>query len=273
MKRYFLPLATAIALATTTSCMKIKIVDGSITDQRIEIVDQNTTKVVPIDGTFSEISAAQAIEVHYTHQGKPEVKVTTNVKDRNLIRIENKDGVLSIGYANEVGSTRSDVKTTVEVSGYDVHSFQATSASNIYILSLPKHLAEVRLKSSSSGTISSPEASSDRLIIDASSAGEVNLTGWKAQSVGIWASSSGEVRINGLATKLVKADANSAGNITLEGIATQGVMQASSSGDISATQLKVEALKASASSGATINCHARELEKSTSSGGEVYNQQ
>jgi hypothetical protein len=87
----------------------------------------------------------------------------------------------------------------------------------------------------------------------------------------IEASSAGDIELKNVACSTLQVEASSAGDVTLSGTCRMAKLEASSAGEIDADDLKADTVKAEASSSGDVSCYAVEsLEASTSSAGNVY---
>jgi hypothetical protein len=87
----------------------------------------------------------------------------------------------------------------------------------------------------------------------------------------IEASSAGDIELKNVACNNLQVEASSAGDVSLSGTCRMAKLEASSAGEIDADDLKADTVKAEASSSGDVSCYAVEsLDASASSAGNVY---
>lgn len=126
MKRFFFTLIASVSILGMTSCVYVNPNLGNQTSP--ETVKE--VRAVPLKqmSGFTAIATKQAIKTAYTQAGKPSIKVKSNIKDPNLLDIRVDDKKLIIGYKPTLSSIDGNLKTFVEISGYDVNEFEVSSA-------------------------------------------------------------------------------------------------------------------------------------------------
>lgn len=196
-------------------------------------------------GSFYGVKSGSGINVEIGHGSSCGVKVRTDKSALDYLNITVKNGILSIGYRNNV-SVRN-IKTTVYVTMPEVESLDASSGSNI------------RLMDNFTGS---------RLTADVSSAGEITGS-IDYESVKASASSGGSLKLSGRATSC-NVSASSGGSVNMSGThSSKAEVSASSGGSVSA--YATESLTGKASSGGYIRYagNPRNIDIRTSSGGAV----
>lgn len=272
MKRILLSLVAMLSLGMATSCKEIVFTNlraGS--SAQLETQDANQTYELTNVGSFDAIEAHQAIDVRYNPTGPKSVKITTNVKDRSLIDIHVVGETLQVGYADGINSINGSVVTIVEVSGYAVYDFEASSSASITTTQPLVSTLDYELSANSAGSIQMTAIEGKSLDFDASSSGTIRLGKAKVEQLSVDASSAGEIEVKEIAASNVSVEASSSGTVQLSGTTSHAKYEVSSGASIQAGGLKSETAKAEASSGGSITCKAASLRESTSSGGSVSN--
>lgn len=174
---------------------------------------------------FAGISASSGVRVEVV-RGEKGVKVETDSKALDYLKVSVSDGVLRVGYKNNV--TMRNIRTTFYISVPELESLRASSG------------ATVRLDDAFGG---------DSLSVDTSSAGSVSGEVDYAK-IDISASSGAVVRLKGKA-KSGKASGSSGASVDLLELVA-GTMEVGASSGASVRVNATESLTGKASSGASV---------------------
>lgn len=197
-------------------------------------------------GNFKGISTANALDVEIEQSDSFEVVVEAddNLQKHIITRVEN--GILVI--ESEINSYRNVTAKRIKIKMPTISSIEATGASSI----------------NSINTLISED-----LLVDSSSAGDINLN-VEAENLVCKSSSAGSIKLKG---KALKADieSSSAGNVNAgDLLANDVIANSSSSGDIIVHPILT--LNADASSAGSINYNVVPRDKiiqNSSSGGNI----
>ena len=231
------------------------------------------TRPVKITESFDGVSASAGVDVVYTQStGTPviELSATSDVIDKIWVRVQN--GILKVSYQAKTGvlSFNKSHRAELRITGPALHSFEASSSSDIVLKLGMETDKKVSLSASSSGEIHVSTLQCGDLDVKASSSGDIDIARLKCVNLSIAASSKGDVEIKNLKAKQVIADTASASDIELEGTTDTFAAEASSAGNIDAEDLKADVVVAEASSAGKIECRAvKALEAKCSSAGQV----
>lgn len=269
MKRFFFTLIASVSILGMTSCVYVNPNLGNQTSP--ETVKE--VRAVPLKqmSGFTAIATKQAIKTAYTQAGKPSIKVKSNIKDPNLLDIRVDDKKLIIGYKPTLSSIDGNLKTFVEISGYDVNEFEVSSAGEITAYPPYATNGELELKASSGGNIAFSHFKAKELKVEASSAAELILEWATTEDVEAEASSGASIKFSEVTANQISADASSGAVIKLNGKTKNVSYEASSGASIKADNLVAETGTAKSSSGADVDANVKQLTKKASSGGRVKN--
>lgn len=130
---------------------------------------------------------------------------------------------------------------------------------------------DLKVESSSGGSVSLSSASCQNLRVSATSGSNLQIWKVKTDQVKLDANSGANVDIRGIKAQSLDCVASSAANVNLDGDAGKSVSyEASSAANVKASGLKARAVNANASSAASVACNASESIKGRgSSGGSV----
>lgn len=196
-------------------------------------------------GKFYGIKSGSGINVEIKYGSSHTVDVTTDRNVVDYLSISVKNGILHVGYQNNINVR--NIRTTVYVTMPELESLEASSGSDI------------RLMDNFTGS---------RLTVDASSAagiaGSVDY-----ENIRVSASSGGSVKLNGKAATC-KASASSGGSVNMSEMrSVKADVSASSGGSVGI--YATESITGKASSGGHIRYagNPRNMDIRTSSGGTV----
>lgn len=266
MKRLFLSFITVVSLVVLASCVYIL---PNMGKGSVETLSKQTTFNVQPNGHFDAILAQQAIQVKYTQGGKPGIKVTTNLKDTELLDIRVKEETLIVGYKPTVTRIDENVKTLVEITGYNVNEFKTTSSADLVVNAPYTAHGELELDATSGSSIAVSQFKADEVSADATSAATIILEWGTVRKFDGDATSGASIHVAKLTADKVSAEASSGADIRLNGTAKRIEYKASSGASIKAKELVAETGEAHASSGSSIHANAKHLNQRSSSGGEV----
>lgn len=269
MKRIILSLMIAFTLVGVGSCMYTPKVPKFT--ERLEIVNEmQPIEVKKEVETLTTISVYQGIEVRVNPTGEKKITITSNLKDPTLLEIKLENNSLYAGY-KYAGKRVDGVKTIIEVSGYAVQGYYASSAAKIVVTSPLKLNEEMKVNVSSAAKVQIETCEAPSLTIEASSASEVSIAAAKATELDIEASAASDVEVNGVVAEKVNTDASSASTVKLSGKSTKGEFDASSGASIHAKKLLLKNAEADVSSAGSIECNAEHLKTDSSLSGNVKN--
>ena len=129
-----------------------------------------------------------------------------------------------------------------------------------------------RLQSSSAGDIilKNGLTTTGKVVIKASSGGDITGEGIVCTDLHIDASSAGDIQLKEITCTHIEAKTSSGGDIELSGRCEKAVYKTSSAGDINAKKMEAVDVDATASSAGDISCHVSgQLTARTSSSGEI----
>lgn len=254
-------MAVALLLVSTTAC-----------GQRITPSKNYTTKKVNV-GSFNAISTSSSVDVIYTQtSGSQDIEIYApdNVIEYIYARVEN--GTLKVGMNSPENnfSISGRHKKEVRVSAPAVNDLRASSSGDIILKNGLKTTGKVVIKASSSGDVTGENVSCDDLATSASSSGDVVLDKVRCTNLSANASSSGDVSLKNVSATNVTASASSSGDVILSGSCENATYKASSSGDLKAKDMKAMNVTANASSSGDVVCYVTgTLTAKASSSGEV----
>lgn len=254
-------MAVAFLLVSTTAC-----------GQRITPSKNYTTKKVNVS-SFNAISTSSSVDVIYTQtSGGQDIEIYApdNVIEYIYARVEN--GTLKVGMNSPENnfSISGRHKKEVRVSAPAVNDLKASSSGDIILKNGLKTTGKVVIKASSSGDVTGGNVSCDDLATSASSSGDVVLDKVRCTNLSANASSSGDVSLKNVSAANVTASASSSGDVILSGNCENATYKASSSGDLKAKDMKAVNVTANASSSGDVVCYVTgTLTAKASSSGEV----
>lgn len=197
--------------------------------------------------SFSEVSSQEAIDVILIEGSKEEARIVSESHDLDEVLTDVSGGRLKIHLE---GNNHRNVDVKVYVTYRSLNAVSASSASSI----------------TARGDI---DAGGDDFDVDASSAGDVEVSIVNADELSIDVSSAGDARLKVEANE-IEADVSSAGDIEISGTAKKQDIEVSSSGDYDGYDLMSDEADASASSGGSIKVNVKsKLDARASSGGNV----
>ncbi len=207
------------------------------------------TRNIEVDA-FNAITAGSAIDVVYTQaEGGPTVEVYAPDNIIDHITVEVKDETLAIGQESHI-RIKGRCQKVVRVSAPAVQRLQSSSAGDII------------LKNGLTTT--------GKVVIKASSGGDITGEGIVCTDLHIDASSAGDIQLKEITCTHIEAKAGSAGDIELSGRCEKATYKTSSAGDINAKKMEAVDVDATASSAGDISCHVSgRLTARTSSSGEI----
>lgn len=230
------------------------------------------TKKVDV-GSFDAISTSSSVDVIYTQSSgsrNVEVYAPDNLVDYIDVRVDG--GVLKVGFKAPRNnfSIRGKHKKEVRVSAPAVNGLKASSSGDIILKNGLKTNGKVIVKATSSGDVKGRSISCDDFTAIANSSGDVVLEKVACTNFSADASSSGDVSVKHVDASSVSAHASSSGDVVLVGTCENASYKASSSGDVKAKGLKAVNVTASASSSGDVACYVTGVLKAkASSSGEV----
>lgn len=284
-------LGIALTFMATESC------SFSLNGKNIKPSNNYVTKKIELSD-ISSIKASTSIDVVYTQtKGESYAEVYAPDNIAPYVKVHQNGDKLEVCYDFPKGlavSIRGKYECEVKVFAPEVTTFTTSSSSDITLASSLETAKDVNLKTSSSGDIDAGKIQCSNLNISSSSSGDIAIKSVTCRTLEASASSSGDLKIATAhcneaslrssssgdcdikslsCTGNIQAQTSSSGDIHLSGKCTTAEYSSQSSGSIYAQDLKASQVKASASSGGDILCHATEtLSTSTSSGGEIrYN--
>lgn len=200
---------------------------------------ERVKKEIKVDN-FDKIETMNAINIVYT-KGDTAKSVVLDVPKNmeEYVSVEVSNGKLEISF-NGLHNINGDHKTTLYVSGYDVHKFETSSAGNIYIKGAINYDGEVALITSSAGNVHvDAPIKAGALYLSASSAGEIDVEApVNVTNLYVDASSAGDIDVDNVTAINVTANASSAGDISIEGTCRTLKTDHSSAGDIDTKKLR-----------------------------------
>lgn len=224
------------------------------------------SRIVPAD--YHAVVTSRAVKVTLENREGTTAIIRADDNVMPHIKIENRNGVLEIKIDDEIRSINSMTAEVRLPKSTNISRLEATSASHIDV-DYTIQSAKLYVEASSAGNINISKADVTHCNIHAGSAAKV-IGSIKATECYINAISAANAKIQILANTCY-ADASSAADITLSGEAGTLNLKASSAADINALNAKALVnASADASSGADIRVNAgKALTADASSGGTV----
>lgn len=233
--------------------------------------NQPLTKRVEV-APFHAITATSSIDVLYTQSsGKQEIEIYTTPRLMELVEVVVENGVLQIGFKRNTKSISIKKEPLeVRVTAPAVEALKATSSGDIKLTNGLTTSGKLLLSASSSGDIKGGKVACEELVAKASSSGDIKLESVSCPIITATGSSSGDIEFKEVTAVTITAQSSSSSEIELVGRCERATFTASSSGDIDAKDLQATEVEASASSSGEISCYATgKLTARTSSSGEV----
>lgn len=274
MKNTILSIATMLAATamtvsacTATAHTAVTSTDMSIpSDARITGSGNIITRRVSI-ADFSRIETSRAVHLVVEKRSGREAIIEADDNIMPYVIVEVDGGCLTVSIDNEIKSLNNvTVKVTVPSDG-NISAISASSASRVTVETEIKS-PKLMLDASSAANINITKSDVGTCSIDASSAANVEGA-IKADNCVIDMSSASDVNVALLAVKC-DVTASSASSATLSGEAGDIDLSASSAAKIDATDLNARNAAAEASSGGSIKVTCmKSIDASASSGGSV----
>ena len=274
MKNTILSIATMLAATamtasacTATAHTAVTATDMSIpSDARITGSGNIITRRVSI-ADFSRIETSRAVHLVVEKRSGREAIIEADDNIMPYVIVEVDGGCLNVGIDDDIKSLNNvTVKVTVPSDG-NISAISASSASKVTVQAEIK-TPKLMLDASSAANINITKSDVGTCSIDASSAANVEGA-IKADNCVIDMSSASDVNVALLAVKC-DVTASSASSATLSGEAGDIDLSASSAAKIDATDLNARNAAAEASSGGSIKVTCmKSIDASASSGGSV----
>ena len=225
-------------------------------------------KEIKLSGEYSTIYVSRAVKVIMENRSDNKVVISAddNVMEYVICKVEG--GKLTATIDNKINSI-SNVNVKIYLPKSEkIDKISTASGGEAHIYPTIK-TTSLTIESSSGSKVDITTAEAGKLVINASSAGNIKGSFKSDNSANLAASSAGKIDIT-LLGKEVKCDASSGANIKLNGQAIKLNAEASSAANIEAETFVVEDVYAAASSGGDIDVFAqKQLNANASSGGGV----
>lgn len=159
-------------------------------------------------GSFTGVNSSSGVRVEIVN-GKTGVEVKTDKNAFDYIKVSVRNGVLHVGYTNNVNVR--NITTTFYVSTPALDLLDASSGSSIKVADRFSG-SKLTAESSSGASVSAQGMEYSEIKVSTSSGASVKMAG-QAGSVNVSASSGGSAGLDGLKAENVKASASSGGSV------------------------------------------------------------
>jgi hypothetical protein len=225
-------------------------------------------KEIKLSGEYSTIYVSRAVKVIMENRSDNKVVISAddNVMEYVVCKVEG--GKLTATIDNKINSI-SNVNVKIYLPKSEkIDKISTASGGEAHIYPTIK-TTSLTIESSSGSKVDITTAEAGKLVINASSAGNIKGSFKSDNSANLAASSAGKIDIT-LLGKEVKCEASSGANIELNGQANKLNAEASSAADINAKTFTAENVYAAASSGADVDVFAQKrLSANASSAGKI----
>ena len=225
-------------------------------------------KEIKLSGEYSTIYVSRAVKVIMENRSDNKVVISAddNVMEYVVCKVEG--GKLTATIDNKINSI-SNVNVKIYLPKSEkIDKISTASGGEAHIYPTIKS-SSLAIESSSGSEVEIATAEVGKLVIRASSAGDIKGSFKSDNSANLVASSAGKIDIT-LLGKEVVCEASSGANIDLNGQANKLNAEASSAADINAKTFTAENVYAAASSGADVDVFAQKrLSANASSAGKI----
>lgn len=214
---------------------------------------------------FTHVSLTGSSNLTYTQRvGKPRVEVYTSDNLIDLLKVEVKNGILSIGFKK--GYNVQYNKLEVRVWSETLNGIGAAGSGDIK-LTAGLHTDKLKMSVAGSGSISTDGLTcTDDLDISVAGSGDVVLKNVECGDLKTSIAGSGDMKLTNVTTGSVKSSIAGSGTLELSGQTESAGYSISGSGDILAQNLVAKRVSASISGSGDIKCHAVDFLKVRTSG-------